>query len=198
MYKQECDTGNCFFVITKIDDALLQKAKSAFSSEYQQQLHKTSLHYEKTLVARYLVSSFFLEQTGVWDEIEQERYVADDDVASLQKKLHYAQRDLPQLFSWFSYSFTDEYVVVGFATSKIGIDAEIVKPRSDSLLVDQTTGKNYPTWEAFYQSRTAKEALVKYLNLSLNQVVNVDIAAYPIQNYLVSIDGKQCVVSVMV
>lgn len=167
-----------FFCIAKIDNIILQDADAFFSLDYKKHLQEKSIHYEKTLVARYLVSLFFLQTHWVKYEIPHWIYNIEDIDDVLQEP-----QQLQELL-WFSYSFTGEYVLLGFATSKIGVDAEIVKSRAESLLLNATTGERYSSWQEFYKSRTAKEAIAKYNNLSLNDVQTIDEKKYAVKQFL--------------
>ena len=204
-----------FFSIIKINRTIQQDAQLAFSEHYKTHLQQTSPHYSKTLVARYLVSAFFFQQYGVRYEIDYTKYFVNE-----QSERDTTGNPTPRRFS---YSFTGQYVVIAFATTKIGIDAEFCKPRAPSLLqnylIEQQSdqihfNKNFlkknRSWEQseqnwndadqrrkFYKTWTAKEAIVKYKDLSANEIEEIDEHDYPVKTHYLKIADQEIVISLI-
>lgn len=172
--------------ITQIDSILLDSADSSFSDNYKQTLQKTSSHYTQSLSARYLIAQYFLKKTGRRFEIPLGEYSVP--------LWEHSEKNI-----FFSYSFIHSsswsiYVVWCFAASKIGIDAEFVKERDVSLLQKYKVAHR----EDFYTLRTAKEAIVKYKNLSANDIEHINIKNFPFVTKKMVIDDQSLIISLMV
>ncbi len=168
LYKKK--ESDCFFYIIKNQKELLEIAEKRFSENYKKEIKKQSLHYSKSLVSRYLISDFLEQNFGKWEEIEYWNY-------RINEKLR------------FSCSFCGDYIVIGFAEKKIGLDAEIIKIRSQSLLKDRNQGKTYKSRDEFYISRTQKEAIAKCLDLGLNDVLDINPDEHHSETHIVKSDN---------
>lgn len=176
---------NTIFV-TKIDQSLIDVAESSFSESYKNKLQKESLHYTNSLSARYIISKYLLEKNGNRNEIPIWIYSVSK-WKNLEKKI------------FFSYSFTHSilwYIYIAWivASSKVGIDAEFIKERNISLFQKYRVSNR----ESFYKLRTAKEAIVKYNNLSANELENIDIGKYDFMTKKLLIDNQEMIISIMI
>lgn len=156
-----------------IFEDLEKRAERAFSEEYKKSMQEKSPHYKKSLIARYLVSDAIFKKTWWRHSVPYWEYVCNP---------------ISNHTLWFSYSFIESkekmYVVVALSKSKIWVDAECVKPRHESLLAE------YSSRDGFYKKRTAKEAIVKYIDHDFNDVELINISSYPVQTFEVPLDEK--------
>lgn len=137
----------------------IELATQAFPAWWIADLKASAHNYNGSLVGRFVVSTYIHKETGVWHDIPTGMYQLEDT--------HY-----------FSYAHTDDFVLVAVNDSKVGVDLEIIKPRDTSLLHQYHTELEHvgrSDWQSFYVMRTAKEALIKYLDLSFDAIESIQL-----------------------
>ena len=151
------------FEIQKISSELIQEARDYFPKRYCEDLKAGSL------VARFLISKKAEEEFGIKDFLPAHTEVKK--LKSLQKRKN------GEIF--FSISHKKNYVAVAISRKEIGIDLEILQERDKSLFNYFTEkewsnleGKN---WQNFYILWTAKEALIKKLQLKLDNLRDINL-----------------------
>lgn len=83
-------------------------------------------------------------------------------------KLTHIEENHGQKSDFFSASYSDAWMILAFDQEKVGVDIELLKPRNPSLLqkwAEELTVRGENNREGFCRLRTAKEALLKALNL---------------------------------
>lgn len=71
---------------------------------------------------------------------------------------------------FYSTSYSDTQIFLAISQTKIAVDVEKIIERDSSLLALVSTIPNWSLWESFYLQRTAKECLIKYLNLTQSEM----------------------------
>jgi len=147
-----------FFQIQKTTPQILQTAQNYFPRSYWQNLSKESL------LARFLIAQKVIEQFKIknfYPQFKSNGAVKFD----LQKKIY------------FSLSHKNDFVAIAVSRQEIGIDLEILKNRHKSLWNNFKTKEweilKQKDWLNFYFLWTAKEALIKKLQLNLNALKQI-------------------------
>jgi len=141
------------FQIEKTTPEILKKAKKYFPTDYQKKLS------DQSLVTRFLVAQ---EVEKIWGKKNFLPKFKPNETPEfdLQKKIY------------FSISHKKNFVAIIVAQKKIGIDLEIVKIRDENLwnIFTENEWKILVErhWLNFYFLWTAKEALIKKLELNLD------------------------------
>ena len=134
-------------------------AEQAFPAWWVADLKASAPNYHGSLVGRFVVSTYIHKETGVWHDIPTGMYQLEDKF-------------------YFSYAHTDEFVLVAVHEHKVWVDLEIIKPRDTSLLHQYHVELEHigrSDRESFYTMRTAKEALIKYLDLSFDAIESIQL-----------------------
>lgn len=80
---------------------------------------------------------------------------------------------------FFSTSHSDEFLMIAVDNKKVAVDIEVIHHRDVSLLRGVKIPKStYNKWENFYIQRSAKECLVKFLNLTSNEMKEMKIVKF--------------------
>lgn len=80
---------------------------------------------------------------------------------------------------YFSTSHSEDILMMAVDNKKIAVDIEHINQRNDSLLHKvKIPHSNYSTRENFYLQRCAKECLVKFLNLTSNDMKDMKIIRF--------------------
>lgn len=143
----------------KFTPELIEAATQAFPIWYVADLKASVQNFHWSLIGRFVVSTYIHKETGVWHDIPTWMYRLEDAF-------------------YFSYAHTDEYVMVAIDDKKVWIDMEIEKPRDMSLLHKYHTELEHigrSDWHSFYTMRTAKESLVKYLDLTFDALEDMTL-----------------------
>ena len=158
MYFILCILYTMYLSLYPLNKETIDLAEQSFPAEYINQLKTSSSNYHGSLIGRYIVSKHIHQETWVWYNIATWVYQQDK--------------------FYFSYAHTDEYVLVAIEERKIWVDLEIIKSRDTSLLHQYHSELEHMdkvTWESFYAMRTAKEALIKFLDLSFNEIESIEL-----------------------
>lgn len=120
---------------------------------------------KESLVARYIISMYIDNTYNV------AKYLPKNDN---NKKPVYDLKDI-----YWSISHKDWFVFVWISDDKIWVDLEIYKERDISLL-DQFTNLEYTllwwkNWYNFYVLWTAKESIIKYNLLNLEELYEIEL-----------------------
>lgn len=153
--------------VLEITDDMIAEAEQKFSQGYLTHIREQAMTYENSLVGRYTISKLLHELTGMRHELPMNVYNTPDEEY------------------YFSYSHTHGILLAGVHTDKIWVDVEICKPRDEALLKQYEAAAHKVqdlSWEWFYQIRTSQEALVKYLDMPLNEVETIQIVDQISQN----------------
>lgn len=142
-----------YFSITHIDDNLYNQAKDFFIKQW-----RSDLLYKKqnSLIWAYLISEYMHKIWKIWFFFQNWIYSYED--------------------LYFSTSHSQDYIAIAIDNKKIAIDIEFIKPRNSILLNDiSITDESLWLRENFYLQRCAKECLIKYLNLTSDDMKDINI-----------------------
>ena len=80
---------------------------------------------------------------------------------------------------YFSTSHSDDFLMLAIDNKKVAVDIEFIHHRDTSLLRNAKIPKSpYSKRENFYIQWTAKECLVKFLNLTSNEMKEMKIVKF--------------------
>lgn len=148
-----------FLQIKNITDSLYLESQNYFSKKYS-----NSIKSKESLVARFIISK----------EFEKEYWI--------KNYLPRVDESWIPLFDngiFWSISHKEDLVFIWIDDKKIWIDIEFFKERDISVL-DQFYYREYnliwwKNWNNFYTIWTAKESVIKYLNLVLDDMKNTEL-----------------------
>lgn len=85
---------------------------------------------------------------------------------------------------YFSTSHSENLLIIAIDTKKITVDIEHIKRRNDSLLHNiKIPNSKYSPQKNFYLQWCAKECLIKFLNLTSNDMEDMKIIDFIPDNY---------------
>lgn len=167
------------YTIQECDKNLLHEAKNFFGNIYIKKLK------DESIASRYLIIKLIEKSTCL-------------NVKFLETFKNGAPKPLKNLYWSVSHKTISNtiYLSAIISTKPIGIDIEYIRPRSKELLNIFSTeeykifGKK--NWLNFYKIWTTKEALIKKLNLTFNDLKNIHFVnktnvTYSNVNYKVNI-----------
>ena len=138
------------------ENNIYQKAKSFFLQEWRSDL---MVKDQNSLIWAYLVTQY-LRQNG------KPNYMFVDGVYTYEEM-------------YFSTSHSDDFLVIAVDNKKVAVDIEFIHHRDASLLRNVKILKSpYNNWENFYIQWSAKECLVKFLNLTSNDMKDMKIVKF--------------------
>ena len=92
---------------------------------------------------------------------------------------------------YFSTSHSEDILMMAVDTKKVAVDIERINPRDDSLLRwVKIPHSHYSNRENFYLQRSAKECLIKFLNLNSNDMKDMKIVKFD-QHRHYSVDERE-------
>lgn len=167
-------------ILQKLSKEIQKKSFQSFSQDYIQKLISNWKKIE-SIVWRYMIKNFLYDKYWI-DEAQ-----LDFDLYQFDNKI------------FRSMSHIQDYVFLWIARNKIWLDIEYVKKRDKSLL-DKFYNLEYKNlafgkdWNSFYIIWTAKESLIKKLNLKLDDMENIWFEKYisdkNVDKYLIYNDKK--------
>ncbi|MDD3302767.1 MAG: 4'-phosphopantetheinyl transferase superfamily protein [Candidatus Gracilibacteria bacterium] len=150
-------------MILKIIDNLDVYYKDAI--DYFPQEYSSIISSKESLISRYIIS------TIVDNSFNIKKYLPELD--SMGKPVYFYEN------LYWSISHKENLIFVGVSDDKIGIDVEIYKERDQSILdyfldgeYELLGGKN---WANFYVLWTAKESVIKYNLLDLDEINSIKL-----------------------
>lgn len=159
------------YTLYRCDKNLIQESKEFFNNKYLKKLKN------ENIVSRYLVIRLMKNYTH-------------SNVRFLETFQNGAPKPIEDMYWSISHKTISNTIYVGATIDfkPIGIDIEYIKPRSKELL-DIFSLEEYKifgkkTWLNFYKIWTSKEALIKKLNLTLNNIENICFIDETHINYL--------------
>lgn len=150
------------------NDSLYQEAKWFFLQQWRSDL---LMKEANSLIWAYLVTKYFRENWKQWYSFIDWVYMCED--------------------LYFSTSHTEDILMIAVDNRKIAVDIERISQRDNSLLHNVKIAKSpYSKRENFYLQRSAKECLVKLLNLTSNEMKEMKIVKFdPYHHYSVDERG---------
>lgn len=142
-----------FFSLVNCDDKIYQEAKTFFL-----QWGRSDLLYKsrESLIWAYMITKYMHENRKIWFDFQEWIYSYED------------------LF--FSTSHKNDTLVIIIDSNKVAVDLEFILPRDESLLNWITIlSEDFSKRENFYIQRCAKECLIKYLDLNIEEMQNINI-----------------------
>ncbi len=146
-----------YLALHMINQESVDIAKQSFPTGYNELLQESVPDYHGSLVGRWAVANYIHQETWVWHELPNGVHQIDNKY-------------------YFSYSHILDYVLVVVDDEKVGIDLERISPRDTSLLHKYNTELQHvwrSDWESFYTMWTCKEALIKFLDLSFDEIESI-------------------------
>ena len=146
------------------NDTLYEEAKWFFLQQWRSDL---MVKDQNSLIWAYLVTKYLREN---W----KPNYMFIDGVYTYEEM-------------FFSTSHSDEFLMIAVDNKKVAVDIEMIHHRDVSLLRNIKIPKSpYSKRENFYIQRSAKECLVKFLNLTSNDMKEMKIVKFdPHKHYSV-------------
>ena len=156
-----------YFSLVLCDDLLYQRAKEFFLQQWRSDLMTRE---ENSLIGAYLVTQYMRKNWKVWFSFSEWKYSYEE------------------LF--FSTSHSEDLVMVAIDTKKIAVDIEYINTRDESLLQNvHVPNSPHTPRENFYIQRCAKECLIKFLNLNIEEMQEMFVCDF-ICNYHFWIDER--------
>jgi len=145
-----------YLSVVACDENLYQEARAFFLQQWRSDL---LVKDQISLIWAYLVTKYFREN---W----KPKFSFIEWV--------YSYEDL-----YFSTSHTDNLLMIAVDDTQIAVDFEYMHPRDASLLNDvKLPHSKFSPWENFYIQWTAKECLVKFLDLTSNEMREMKVAKF--------------------
>ena len=153
-----------YLSIVICNDTLYEEAKWFFLQQWRSDL---MVKDQNSLIWAYLVTKYLREN---W----KPNYMFIDGVYTYEEM-------------FFSTSHSDEFLMIAVDNKKIAVDIEMIHHRDVSLLRNVKIPRSpYSKRENFYIQRSAKECLVKFLNLTSNEMKEMKIVKFdPHKHYSV-------------
>ena len=153
-----------YLSIVICNDTLYEEAKWFFLQQWRSDL---MVKDQNSLIWAYLVTKYLREN---W----KPNYMFIDGVYTYEEM-------------FFSTSPSDEFLMIAVDNKKVAVDIEMIHHRDVSLLRNIKIPKSpYSKRENFYIQRSAKECLVKFLNLTSNDMKEMKIVKFdPHKHYSV-------------
>lgn len=164
-------------VLSVITPELIREAEQHLPAIYLEQLQGQP-SYDESIAARFLIA-----------KLVRERYqIADYLPETMPSGMPVFAEDI-----YWSISHTANRVLVAVCDHPIGIDIERVTVRSPLILSlmgeDEWPKHLEKSWEVFYRVWTAKEALAKRLNISLDDVLRMRLVDLTSERAFLSFEG---------
>ena len=153
-----------YLSIVICNDTLYEEAKWFFLQQWRSDL---MVKDQNSLIWAYLITKYLREN---W----KPNYMFIDGVYTYEEM-------------FFSTSHSDEFLILAVDNKKVAVDIEMIHHRDTSLLRNVRIPKSpYNKRENFYIQRCAKECLVKFLNLTSNEMKEMKIVKFdPHKHYSV-------------
>ena len=157
-----------YLALVMCSDPLYEEAKWFFLQQWRSDL---LVKEPNSLIWAYLVTKYMRQNWKPWFSFIDWVYSCED--------------------LYFSTSHSDDVLMIAVNNKKIAVDIEHINPRDESLLRSVRIAKSpYSKRENFYLQRTAKECLVKFLNLTNNEMKDMKIIKFdPHHHY--SVDERE-------
>lgn len=99
------------------------------------------------------------------------RFIVSQKMQSLWYS-NFVPEDAPYVCDkrFYSISHSDNKIFLAISQKKIAVDLEKIVKRDNSLLKNTSKILDLSLWESFYLQRTAKECLIKYLDLTQSEM----------------------------
>lgn len=149
-------------VICTVD--LYQEAKNYFLQQWRSDLASRE---QNSLIWAYLITQHMHKSWKTWFSFVEWVYTYED--------------------LYFSTSHTWDLLMIAIDTKKVAVDIEYTHPRDASLLYNINMPHSpYSPWENFYIQWSAKECLVKFLNLTSMEIHNMSFVSFdPHSHYVI-------------
>lgn len=153
-----------YFSVILCTDQLYHEAKSYFLQQWRSDLLAKQ---EASLIWAYLITDYFKQNWKSW-------FYFMDWVYSYEN-------------IYFSTSHSEDLLIFAVDNKKVAVDIEYIHTRDRSLLRNvKVPNSPYSKRENFYIQRAAKECLVKFLNLTSNDMKDMKVSKFdPHKHYLV-------------
>lgn len=156
-------------MIKKITPELIKLAKAKFSS-------KTALS-DKQLVARYLISETLEKKYGIKNFFPE------------KNRFQYFSEDV-----FWSISYKGDFIATIVSDKKVGIDLELLENKNVNLFnfFSEKEWRNIgnKNWENFYIIWTGKEAIIKKISGTLDDLKKIDFKQKKSQKSFFNYDGE--------
>ena len=138
------------------DDNLYQEAKGFFLQQWRSDLLSKDW---TSLIGAYLVTQYLRQNWKPWFNFIDWVYTYED--------------------MYYTTSHSDDFLMVAIDNKKVAVDIECIHSRDVSLLRNiKIPNSTYSKRENFYIQRSAKECLVKFLNLTSDAMKDMKISKF--------------------
>lgn len=145
-----------YLSVVLCNENLYEEAKWFFLQQWRSDL---MVKDQNSLIWAYLITKYFREN---W----KPNYMFIDGVYTYEEM-------------FFTTSHSDDFLMLAVDNKKVAVDIEIIHHRDVSLLRNvKIPNSKYSKWENFYIQRCAKECLVKFLDLTSNDMKNMKVSKF--------------------
>ena len=145
-----------YLSIVLCNENLYQEAKWFFLQTWRSDL---LVKDQNSLIWAYLITQYFMKN---W----KPNFIFIDGVYTFEEM-------------FFSTSHSDEFLMIAVDNKKVAVDIEVIHHRDVSLLRNVKIPRSpYTKRENFYIQRSAKECLVKFLNLTSNEMKEMKVVKF--------------------